>query len=91
MADQTRTDETDDERGIADDTGATPDEAHRIGEFDALSDKLDRVLDGISGLMTAVGALATAPTTDEPDETDESDEPSEYERAKLVSLDDLDI
>lgn len=93
MADSTREDETVDEREEAEATGATPDEAHREGEFDALSQKLDRVLDGIGGLMTAIGALATAPTGDVAPAVGGSDDDdmSEYDRAKLVSLEDLDL
>lgn len=93
MADSTREDETVDEREEAEVTGATPDEAHREGEFDALSQKLDRVLDGIGGLMTAIGALATAPTGDVAPDVEDSgdDDMSEYDRAKLVSLEDLDL
>ena len=40
MEDETQLDETRDERVDADTTGATPDEAHRLGEFDDLRDRL---------------------------------------------------
>lgn len=40
-------DETAEERTAAEDDGLTPDEAHRVGEFDDLRDMLARVLDKI--------------------------------------------
>lgn len=91
MADSTERDETPDERERAAETGATPEEAHREGEFDALSEKLDAISEGIAGLMTAIGALATAPSHGSDPEPSDDDELSDYDRAKLIPLDELDI
>lgn len=90
--DSTRTDETPDEREEAERGGETPAEAHRQGEFEELSARLDAISEGIAGLMTAIGALATAPSeTPDMDGDVEASDVDAYEAAKLVSLDDLDI
>ena len=50
MDDDTRLDETPDEREIAEDTGATPDEAHRIGEYDELRGLIEGVMSEVAGV-----------------------------------------
>ena len=49
-----RDDLTQDEREQMDDTGETPGEAHRVGEFDELRDKLDAIADKVSGLYDLI-------------------------------------
>lgn len=48
-------------------TGATPEEAHREGEFDALSAKLDEIitkLDSVSSAIAEVTSVANAVSVD---------------------------
>lgn len=62
MDEETRVDETPDEAAIAADTGATPEEAHRIGEFDELRGLMEgmradlaSVADMVRGIKEAMG------------------------------------
>lgn len=51
------------ERGIEDETGASGEEAHRIGEFDDLRDRLERIenkLGAITETLEAMRATAAA-------------------------------
>lgn len=64
MADDTRDDETPDEREEAAETGATPEEAHREGEFDDIRDRIesiaaraDEILDAVRTVREAVEAF----------------------------------
>lgn len=54
---------TPDERKIEDETGTSGEEAHRIGEFDDLRDRLERIesaLGNITSTLEAMRATATA-------------------------------
>ena len=54
---------TPDEQEIEDDTGTSGEEAHRIGEFDDLRDRLERIenaLGNITSTLEAMRATATA-------------------------------
>lgn len=60
---KTEDDLTPDEREIEDDTGTSGEEAHRIGEFDDLRDRLERIentLGGITSTLEAMRATAAA-------------------------------
>lgn len=57
--------ETPDEQAIAGDTGASAEDAHRVGEFDFLRDRMDHiesmlsdVIEGIAELRTNAASLA---------------------------------
>ena len=70
MADETELDETRDERDIADDTDASPDETHRLGEFDDLRDRLsslasvaDKILDGLEAVRSSMAAFVEGGAT----------------------------
>lgn len=59
----TEDDLTPDEQGVEDETGASGEDAHRIGEFDDLRDRLERienVLGDITSTLEAMRATATA-------------------------------
>lgn len=51
---------TEGEREQMDETGETPEEAHRAGEYDALSAKLDTVTEKLDGIADSLGKLADA-------------------------------
>ena len=70
MEDETRLDETADERVDAADTDATPDEAHRLGEFDDLRDRLSslaevsqKILDGLEAVRSSMAAFVEGGAT----------------------------
>ena len=70
MEDETRLDETVDERVDAADTDATPDEAHRLGEFDDLRDRLSslaevsqKILDGLEAVRSSMAAFVEGGAT----------------------------
>lgn len=50
-------DETTEERGDAERNDLTPDEAHRVGEFDDLRDMLARVLDKIDAMGERIDGI----------------------------------
>lgn len=88
MADGTREDETRDEREISEDTGATPDESHRIGEFDELRGLMESIRDEISGLRSTIAdMMATKPG----DERDAPDEDTPEDERDLIDIDELDL
>lgn len=85
--DLTREDETADERELSEDTGATPDESHRIGEFDDLRNLMESIRDEIAGLRSSIAdMMATAPAADAP----RADAPDDDD-AELIDIDDLDL
>ena len=51
---------TEGEREQMDETGETPEEAHRAGEYEALSAKLDIVTEKLDGIADSLGKLADA-------------------------------
>lgn len=60
-----RADETPEERELADETGATPEEAHRVGEFDdllsritSMESSIGSVIDTVNGLKELIGEHA---------------------------------
>lgn len=70
MEDETTMDETRDERDLADATGATPDEAHRMGEFDDLRDRLaslaevsNKILEGLEAVRSSMAAFVEGGAT----------------------------
>ena len=50
-------DETTEERDVAERDDLTPDEAHRVGEFDDLRDMLVRVLDKIDAMNERIDGI----------------------------------
>ena len=50
-------DETTEERDAAGRDGLTPDEAHRVGEFDDLRDMLTRVLDKLDAMNERIDGI----------------------------------
>ena len=101
MEDETELDETRDERDIADDTDASPDEAHRVGEFDDLRDRLsslasvaDKILDGLEAVRSSMAAFVEGGATIREDGdgdvetvTEEDDDDAELE----VPIEELDF
>ena len=70
MEDETTVDETRDERVDAADTGADPDEAHRLGEFDDLRDRLSslaevstKILEGLEAVRSSMAAFVEGGAT----------------------------
>lgn len=50
---------TPDEREIEDDTGTSGEEAHRIGEFDDLRDRLERIESTLGAITSMIEAMRT--------------------------------
>lgn len=50
---------TPDEREIEDDTGTSGEEAHRIGEFDDLRDRLERIESALGTITSTLEAMRT--------------------------------
>ena len=90
MEDETTVDETRDERSIEHDDDTTPDETHRVGEFDDLRDRLaslaevsQKILDGLEAVRFSMAAFVEGGATiredgdgavDEVTEEDDDDE-----------------
>ena len=101
MEDETRLDETADERVDAADTDATPDEAHRLGEFDDLRDRLsslasvaDRILEGLEAVRSSMAAFVEGGATirEDGDGTVETVTEEDEEDAELeIPIEDLDF
>ena len=70
MEDETTVDETRDERSIEHDDNTTPDETHRVGEFDDLRDRLSslaevsqKILDGLEAVRSSMAAFVEGGAT----------------------------
>lgn len=70
MEDEAKLDETLDERDLADDTDASPDETHRLGEFDDLRDRLSslsevsqKILEGLEAVRSSMAAFVEGGAT----------------------------
>lgn len=50
---------TPDEQGIEDETGTSGEEAHRIGEFDDLRDRLERIESALGNITSTLEAMRT--------------------------------
>lgn len=50
---------TREERGIEDETDTSGEEAHRIGEFDGLRDRLERIEDMLGNITSTLEAMRT--------------------------------
>ena len=102
MADETtELDETRDERDIEHDDNTSPDEAHRVGEFDDLRDRLsslasvaDKILDGLEAVRSSMAAFVEGGATiredgngDVEEVTEESDDDVDLE----VPIEELDF
>lgn len=85
MADSTERDETDAEKETQEETGATPDESHRVGEFDDIRDRLEKVTAKLDSIYDFIVKNAVKSESDDESES-ESDESIE-----LVPIDELDI
>jgi hypothetical protein len=57
--DEDKKPETEDEREIEDETGASGEEAHRIGEFDDLRDRLERIENTLGAITETLEAMRT--------------------------------
>lgn len=53
---------TTDEQEIEDETGASGEEAHRIGEFDDLRDRLERIENALGTITETLEAMRTTAT-----------------------------
>lgn len=72
-------------------TGATPEDAHREGEFDDLRDKLDKVLSAIDSMNSTLSVLVKsgAVTVDESGSNSAVKEDDALE--EIPGVDDLDL
>lgn len=84
-AESTASEETSEEREEGEDTGATPEEAHREGEFDDIVRRLDALSAKLDAVQSAIAGLIIDSTVD--DVTGPSGEPS----PDLADLDSWDI
>ena len=101
MADETELDETRDERDIEHDDNTTPDETHRVGEFDDLRDRLAnldsvaaKILEGLEAVRSSMAAFVEGGATiredgngDVEEVTEESDDDVDLE----VPIEELDF
>lgn len=99
MADETELDETRDERDLADDTDASPDEAHRVGEFDDLRDRLSslaevsqKILDGLEAVRSSMAAFVEGGATIREDGDGDVEEVTEESDDELeIPIEELDF
>ena len=99
MADETKLDETLDERDIERSDDTTPDETHRVGEFDDLRDRLvnlasvaDKILEGLEAVRSSMAAFVEGGATIHEDKEDSPEEEAEDEEAELETpLEELDF
>ena len=101
MADETtELDETRDERDIEHDDNTTPDEAHRVGEFDDLRDRLsslasvaDKILDGLEAVRSSMAAFVEGGATirEDGDSTVETVTEEDDEAELEVPIEELDF
>ena len=101
MADETQLDETLDERDLERSDDTTPDETHRLAEFDDLRDRLsslasvaDRILEGLEAVRSSMAAFVEGGATIREDGdgevetvTEEDDDTAELE----VPIEELDF
>ena len=101
MEDETRLDETRDERDLERSDDTTPDETHRLAEFDDLRDRLsslasvaDKILDGLEAVRSSMAAFVEGGATIREDGdgtietvTEEDDDEAELE----IPIEDLDF
>ena len=100
MADETELDETRDERDIERSDDTTSDEAHRVGEFDDLRDRLanldsvaSKILEGLEAVRSSMAAFVEGGATIREDgngdveEVTEEDDEDELE----VPIEELDF
>lgn len=87
----TANDLTEQEKIEEEDTGSTPEEAHREGEFDDLSDKLDKVLDAIDSMKSTLAVLVKsgAVTVDEGADDDDGDDGNDDDAPTVDEIQDL--
>lgn len=88
MADTTEKDETEDEKVESAETGETPDEAHRAGEFDDLRDRLESLTKKLDSVYDFL--VKNYSKTDESEEESDDDEPDDDE-IKLIPIDELEL
>lgn len=89
MADSTKEDETIEEKQESAGTGATPDETHRIGEFDDIRGRLEK----LSGKLDSIYDFIVKNAVKKSDEDNESndDDESEDDEVTLVPIEDLEL
>lgn len=101
MEDETRLDETADERDIERDDDTTAERSHEIGEFDDLRDRLanlaevsQKILDGLEAVRSSMAAFVEGGATiredgngDVEEVTEEDDDDAELE----IPLEELDF
>ena len=99
MADETKLDETLDERNEADRDDLTPERAHELGEFDDLRDRLSslaevsqKILEGLEAVRSSMAAFVEGGATIHEDKEDSHEEEAEDEEAELeIPLEELDF
>ena len=99
MEDEAKLDETRDERDIERSDDTTPDETHRVGEFDDLRDRLDslaeasqKILDSLEAVRSSMAAFVEGGATIHEDKEDSPEEEAEDEDAELeIPIEELDF
>lgn len=101
MADETQLDETLDERDLERSDDTTPDETHRLAEFDDLRDRLsslasvaDKILEGLEAVRSSMAAFVEGGATIREDgdgHVEEVTEEDEEEAELEVPIEDLDF
>ena len=100
MADETELDETRNERDIERDDNTTSDEAHRVGEFDDLRDRLanlasvaDKILEGLEAVRSSMAAFVEGGATirEDGDSTVETVTEEDDEAELEVPIEELDF
>lgn len=87
----TEDDLTPDEQGVEDETGASGEEAHRIGDFDDLRDRLERIENALGNITSTLEAMrATAAAIDIDNGADVMDGDSDGD-ADIIADDEIEI
>lgn len=79
---------TEDEKEVESEDNITPDEAHRVGEFNELNKRLDDIFSTLDSLKSTLSVLVKSGNVTV-DERDDSDSDEQYD--DIPSVDDLDL
>lgn len=85
--DATEETETPSEEARQEETGETPEEAHRAGEFDELRDLMQSIRDEIAGLRSTIADMMV----ERPAEEAPAPEEEESGDSDLIDIDELDL
>lgn len=85
--DDTENNETTEEKDIQNEDGTTADEAHRVGEFDDLRDRIEALSSKIDDMIKTLTVFVSSNRTGD----DEDDEPDDVDDLVDSDIDELDL